>query len=119
MEFFKKVTQFPFMGQRKVWYGLSSVLVVGSLVFTFMQGLNLGIDDADDLAIPVHERPTGVAVADRRGVGERLLGDLGDVALGDAVGQPEALGAEVEREFHEHVGRNGAGTGDKVLGARS
>ena len=44
MEFFKKVTQFPFMGQRKVWYGLSSVLVVGSIVLTFMHGLNLGID---------------------------------------------------------------------------
>ena len=44
MEFFKKVTQFPFMGQRKVWYGLSSVLVVGSIVLTLMHGLNLGID---------------------------------------------------------------------------
>lgn len=44
MEFFKKVTKFPFMGQRKVWYGLSSVLVVGSIVLTFMHGLNLGID---------------------------------------------------------------------------
>jgi preprotein translocase subunit SecF len=44
MEFFKTVTKFPFMGQRKVWYGLSSVLVVGSIVLTFMHGLNLGID---------------------------------------------------------------------------
>lgn len=44
MEFFKKVTRFPFMGQRKVWYGLSSLLVVGSIVFTWMHGLNLGID---------------------------------------------------------------------------
>ena len=44
MEFFKKVTQFPFMAQRKVWYGLSSVLVVGSIVLTLMNGLNLGID---------------------------------------------------------------------------
>jgi preprotein translocase subunit SecF len=32
------------MGQRKVWYGLSSVLVVGSIVLTLMHGLNLGID---------------------------------------------------------------------------
>ena len=44
MEFFKKVTQFPFMGQRKAWYGLSAVLVVGSLVALFTNGLNLGID---------------------------------------------------------------------------
>ncbi|MEY4377051.1 MAG: hypothetical protein RJB26_1601 [Pseudomonadota bacterium] len=44
MEFFKKVTKFPFMAQRKVWYGLSSVLVVGSIVLTLLNGLNLGID---------------------------------------------------------------------------
>ncbi len=44
MEFFKKVTKFPFMGQRKVWYGLSSLLVVGSIVLTLMHGLNLGLD---------------------------------------------------------------------------
>lgn len=44
MEFFKKVTQFPFMRQRKAWYSLSALLVVGSIVLTFMHGLNLGID---------------------------------------------------------------------------
>ena len=29
MEFFHKVTRFPFMNTRKVWYGLSAVLIVG------------------------------------------------------------------------------------------
>ena len=28
MEFFHKVTRFPFMNTRKVWYGLSAVLIV-------------------------------------------------------------------------------------------
>jgi len=44
MEFFHKVTRFPFMHTRKVWYGLSAVLIVGSLVLVIVRGLNLGID---------------------------------------------------------------------------
>jgi preprotein translocase subunit SecF len=44
MEFFHKVTQFPFMNTRKVWYGLSAVLIVGSLLLVAVRGLNLGID---------------------------------------------------------------------------
>ena len=31
MEFFHKVTRFPFMHTRKVWYGLSAFLIVTSL----------------------------------------------------------------------------------------
>jgi preprotein translocase subunit SecF len=44
MEFFHKVTRFPFMNTRKVWYGLSAVLIVGSLALAGIRGLNLGID---------------------------------------------------------------------------
>jgi preprotein translocase subunit SecF len=44
MEFFHKVTRFPFMHTRKVWYGLSAALIVGSLVLVAVRGLNLGID---------------------------------------------------------------------------
>ena len=44
MEFFHKVTRFPFMNTRRVWYGLSAVLIVGSLTLVFVRGLNLGID---------------------------------------------------------------------------
>jgi preprotein translocase subunit SecF len=44
MEFFHKVTRFPFMNTRKVWYGLSAVLIVGSLGLVGLRGLNLGID---------------------------------------------------------------------------
>ena len=44
MEFFHKVTRFPFMNTRKVWYGLSAFLIVGSLVLVGVRGLNLGID---------------------------------------------------------------------------
>ena len=44
MEFFHKVTRFPFMNTRKVWYGLSAVLIIGSLALVAVRGLNLGID---------------------------------------------------------------------------
>jgi preprotein translocase subunit SecF len=44
MEFFHKVTRFPFMSTRKVWYGLSAALIAGSLLLVGVRGLNLGID---------------------------------------------------------------------------
>jgi len=44
MEFFHKVTRFPFMNTRKVWYGLSAVLITASLLLVVVRGLNLGID---------------------------------------------------------------------------
>jgi preprotein translocase subunit SecF len=44
MEFFHKVTRFPFMNTRKVWYGLSAILIVASFALVAVRGLNLGID---------------------------------------------------------------------------
>ncbi|HEY2677220.1 MAG TPA: protein translocase subunit SecF [Steroidobacteraceae bacterium] len=44
MEFFHKVTRFPFMHTRKVWYGLSAVLIIASLALVAVRGLNLGVD---------------------------------------------------------------------------
>jgi preprotein translocase subunit SecF len=44
VEFFHRVTSFPFMRTRKVWYALSSVLVLVSLVSLATLGLNYGVD---------------------------------------------------------------------------
>jgi preprotein translocase subunit SecF len=44
MEFFHKVTRFPFMNTRKVWYGLSAILIIASIGLVLLRGLNLGID---------------------------------------------------------------------------
>src|ERR1700721_810314 len=44
MEFFHKVTRFPFMNTRKVWYGLSTALIVASIALLVFRGLNLGVD---------------------------------------------------------------------------
>src|SRR6202050_3123378 len=44
MEFFHKVTRFPFMNTRRVWYGLSAVLIIASFVLVAVRHLNLGVD---------------------------------------------------------------------------
>lgn len=44
MEFFHKVTTYPFMHTRRMWYGVSTVTIVASIVLLVMRGLNLGID---------------------------------------------------------------------------
>ncbi|MGB6605223.1 MAG: protein translocase subunit SecF [Steroidobacteraceae bacterium] len=44
MEFFSHQTSYPFMATRKVWYGLSALLLIVSLVSFFTRGLNLAID---------------------------------------------------------------------------
>ncbi|MGH8208179.1 MAG: protein translocase subunit SecF [Steroidobacteraceae bacterium] len=44
MEFFSHQTSFQFMATRKVWYTLSAVLMLASIVSFFTRGLNLGID---------------------------------------------------------------------------
>jgi preprotein translocase subunit SecF len=44
VEFFKGETRFPFMATRKVWYTLSAILMIGSIVSFATRGLNLGID---------------------------------------------------------------------------
>lgn len=44
MEFFHRATNFPFMSTRKVWYGLSAVLILISIASLFTRGLDLGVD---------------------------------------------------------------------------
>ena len=44
MEFFHKVTTYPFMRTRRMWYGVSSVAVIASIVLLAWHGLNFGID---------------------------------------------------------------------------
>jgi preprotein translocase subunit SecF len=44
VEFFHKHTSFPFMSTRRLWYGLSALMIVVSIVSFFTKGLNLAID---------------------------------------------------------------------------
>ena len=51
MEFFHKPTSFPFMATRKVWYGLSIILMIVSIVSLSTRGLNLAIDFTGGVSI--------------------------------------------------------------------
>jgi preprotein translocase subunit SecF len=44
VEFFHRATNFPFMSTRKLWYALSGVLILVSLLSLFTRGLDLGVD---------------------------------------------------------------------------
>ena len=51
MEFFHKQTKFPFMATRKVWYGLSAILMIVSFVSFFAKGLNFAIDFTGGISV--------------------------------------------------------------------
>ena len=51
MEFFHKKTNFPFMATRKVWYTLSTVLMVICFASFFMRGLNFAIDFTGGISV--------------------------------------------------------------------
>ena len=53
MEFFHKQTNFPFMATRKVWYGLSAVLMIGCFITFWMKGLNLALDFTGGVSVEV------------------------------------------------------------------
>jgi preprotein translocase subunit SecF len=53
MEFFHKKTSFPFMATRKVWYTLSTILMVGSFISFFVYGLNFAIDFTGGISVEV------------------------------------------------------------------
>jgi preprotein translocase subunit SecF len=44
VEFFSHQTSYPFMATRRLWYGLSAILMIASIVMIFTRGLNLAID---------------------------------------------------------------------------
>jgi preprotein translocase subunit SecF len=44
MEFFHKVTTFPFMHTRRIWYVVSAFAIIASIVLLFVRPLNLGVD---------------------------------------------------------------------------
>jgi preprotein translocase subunit SecF len=51
VEFFHKKTNFPFMATRKVWYTLSTVLMIVSFASFFVRGLNFGTEFTGGISI--------------------------------------------------------------------
>jgi preprotein translocase subunit SecF len=44
VEFFRKATNFPFMATRRIWYTLSALLMIASIVLFFVRPLNLTVE---------------------------------------------------------------------------
>jgi preprotein translocase subunit SecF len=53
VEFFHKQTNFPFMATRKVWYGLSAVLMIICFISFWVKGLNLALDFTGGVSVEV------------------------------------------------------------------
>jgi preprotein translocase subunit SecF len=53
MEFFKKRTSIDFMGKRSRWYAISAILIVASIGFLLIRGLNFGIDFTGGVVVEV------------------------------------------------------------------
>jgi preprotein translocase subunit SecF len=53
VEFFHKQTNFPFMATRKVWYGLSAVLMIVCFASFAVRGLNLALDFTGGVSVEV------------------------------------------------------------------
>jgi preprotein translocase subunit SecF len=51
VEFFHKKTNFPFMATRKVWYGLSAVLMIVCFASFAIRGLNFAIDFTGGISV--------------------------------------------------------------------
>ncbi len=84
MEFFHKVSNVPFMRQRKLWYAVSALMIVASLVSLATRGLNFGIDFTGGTTVQVRfPGPANVtAVAEamtRAGYAEPAVSSFGTV----------------------------------------
>ncbi len=69
MEFFHRATNFPFMSTRKLWYALSGVLILISLLSLFTRGLDLGVDFTGGVTV----QASFPAVANRDAVSSALI----------------------------------------------
>jgi len=105
MEFFHKVTRFPFMNTRKIWYGLSAFLIVASIALVVVRGLNLGIDFTGGVVVETNfTAPPNI---------DRLRAALDAAGLGGA--QVQAFGSSQDILVRLPPGPNASGA---ELGAR-
>jgi preprotein translocase subunit SecF len=105
MEFFHKVTRFPFMNTRKVWYGLSAFLIVASLALVAIRGLNLGVDFTGGVTVET-SFPTAPDI-------DKLRAALAKAGIGSA--QVQAFGSS--RDIRVRLPPDPDAKGDQI-GAR-
>lgn len=93
MQIIKHDTQFDFVGGRFKAYAFSAVLIIGSLLSLFVQGLNFGIDFSGGTLLQV--RFAQVAPVHDMRLALETLG-LGDVVIQE-IGTPEEVLIRVEK----------------------
>lgn len=107
MELFKSNSRIAFMGSRKLWYAVSAILFVTSLVALVTKGLNLGVDFTGGITVEAkftseakpEELRTGLARAGFNDVQVQNFGSSRDVAirLPPPEGQsPDKIRADIE-----------------------
>jgi preprotein translocase subunit SecF len=87
MEFFHKKTSYPFMGTRKRWYIVSTVLIVAAVTSFLFRGLNLGIDFTGGVVLEL-EFPQAVDL-------EKVRGELEQAGFAHAAVQSFGTSREV------------------------
>src|SRR5688572_16516884 len=65
MEFFKRTPNIDFMSKRRATYAVSALLMIASVAFLLVRGLNLGIDFTGGVTVEVNY-PTAANVDDAR-----------------------------------------------------
>jgi preprotein translocase subunit SecF len=116
MEFFHKVTRFPFMHTRKVWYGLSAFLIVASLALVLIRGLNLGVDFTGGVVVEtnVPQAPnieglrSALAAAGVAGAQVQAFGSSRDILV-RLPPDPNAKGDQIGARISEIFGKIDAG----------
>jgi len=54
MEFFRRTPRIAFLGTRRYWYAISSLIIIGSVVLVLVRGLNFGIDFTGGVVVEAH-----------------------------------------------------------------
>lgn len=83
MEFFHKVTTYPFMHTRRAWYGVSGVAILASIGLLLWHGLNLGIDFTGGVVLEFAYPQTANVEKTRTALGEAGYGEAQVQHFGD------------------------------------
>jgi preprotein translocase subunit SecF len=102
MEMLNSKSNINFIGQRKIAYGLSVLMIVGSLATLLFQGLNFGIDFSGGTLVQVKfETPP-----DLKDIRKSLSSlDLGDIVIQE-FGSPEEILIRVEKQVTDAKAQN-------------
>jgi preprotein translocase subunit SecF len=109
MEFFHKVTRYPFMHTRRRWYAVSAVLILGSVIALGVRGLNFGIDFTGGVVLEL-SFPQAAEL-------EKVRGSLGEAGFGDAAVQSFGTSQDVLVRLLPQEGRDVTQLANAVLEA--